>query len=94
MPVIRMVAMESRWLKRAAPSMARRTRLRGLFVRAGARLMFVDESGIEVGVDGHLLAGQRVESEARVTSAVRTAPWLTTMYWMAMRAMKRTNPTM
>ena len=35
----------------------------GLFA-AGARLMFVDESGIEVGVDRHLLAGQSVESEA------------------------------
>jgi len=37
----------------------------GCLFAAGARLMFVDESGIEVGVDGHLLAGQRVESEAR-----------------------------
>jgi hypothetical protein len=37
----------------------------GCLFAAGARLMLVDESGIEVGVDGHLLAGQRVESEAR-----------------------------
>ncbi len=32
---------------------------------AGASLVLVDEPGVEVGVDGHLLAGHGVESEAR-----------------------------
>ncbi len=32
---------------------------------AGAGLLLVDESGVEVGVDGHLLAGHGIEGEAR-----------------------------
>ncbi len=32
---------------------------------AGAGLVFVDESGVEVGVDRHLLAGHGIEGEAR-----------------------------
>ena len=32
---------------------------------AGARLVFVDQSGVQVGVDGHLFAGHGVQGEAR-----------------------------
>ncbi len=39
-------------------------RFAGSLFAAGARLMLVDESGIEVGVDCHLLAGESVEGEA------------------------------
>ena len=39
-------------------------RFAGSLFAAGASLMFVDESGIEVGVDRHLLAGESVKSKA------------------------------
>ena len=39
-------------------------RFAGRLFAAGARLVLVDESGIEVGVDRHLLAGKSVEGEA------------------------------
>ena len=35
------------------------------FAAAGLRLLVVDEAGGEIGVDGHLLAGNGVEREAR-----------------------------
>src|SRR5208337_3088581 len=39
-------------------------RFAGNLFAAGARLMFVDESGIEVGVDCHLLAGKSIEGKS------------------------------
>ena len=38
--------------------------VRNLFA-AGAGLLFIDQAGIQVGVDGHLLAGHGVQGEAR-----------------------------
>ena len=38
--------------------------LAGDGLAAFARLLLVDQAGVHVGVDGHLLAGQRVEGEA------------------------------
>ena len=39
------------------------------------------------------LPGRASRVKRAVTSAVRTAPWLTTMYWIAISAMKSTKPT-
>ena len=64
MAVIRIVARESRWLNR----LRRPLRLKfasWAICRGGCGLVFVDQSGVEVGVDCHLLAGHGVQGEAR-----------------------------
>jgi len=73
MAMIRMVAIESRWLNRPRRPLRRKTPLPLPLVRDVHGLLFIDEAGIQVGVDRHLLARHRVESKAAVTSAVRTA---------------------
>ncbi len=50
---------------RATVHRAVEVRLGGDLLASPARLVLVDQAGVEVGVDGHLLAGHRVEGEAR-----------------------------
>ncbi len=66
MAMMRMVAIESRWLKRAAPSIApQNSASRATMFAALAGLVGIDKAGVEVGVDRHLLAGHGVEGETR-----------------------------
>ena len=66
MAMMRMVASESRWLKRAAPSIEpQNSASRATCSRRCAGLVRVDQAGIQIGIDGHLLARHGIESEAR-----------------------------
>jgi len=76
--VIRIVASESRWLKRAARPSPRKTPLlrdrcrRFLAVASSIRPAFMSASM------AICLPGSASSVKRAVTSAVRTAPWLTT----------------
>jgi hypothetical protein len=58
-----------------------------------ARFGFGDQPGVEVGVDGQLFAGHRVEVKRAATSATRPAPLVMTTNWMTTRIAKITMPT-
>jgi hypothetical protein len=79
--MMRMVASESRWLKRAAPSMepqnsaSRATCLAA--ARAWSALMRPVFRSESIAI---CLPGMASRVKRAVTSAVRTAPWLTTRY--------------
>ena len=61
-----MVASESLWLNRAAPSIdPQNSASRATASRRCARLVRVDKPGVQVRVDRHLLARHRIESETR-----------------------------
>ena len=63
----------------------------GFATFAGGQL--ADHAGIQVGIDGHLLARQRVQGKAGRDFGVRTAPWLMTRNWIAISARNSTKPT-
>ncbi len=92
--IIMMVARESRCEKRAAPSIApqnsasRETASRRL--RACCSLMTPAFRSASMAI---CLPGMASSVKRAVTSAVRTAPWLITRYWIAVSARNRTNPT-
>ena len=66
MPVIRMLATASRCVKREAPSMApKNSASDDRLFPAGACFGFVDQPGVEIGIDRHLFAGQSIQGEAR-----------------------------
>ena len=66
MAMMRMVASESRWLKRAAPSMEPQNSASRADMLAPLRgLVGIDEAGVQIGIDRHLLAGHGIEGEAR-----------------------------
>jgi hypothetical protein len=60
---------------------------------ARLRLLLVDEAGIEVGIDGHLLAGQRVQREAGRHLGDALPPLVTTTKLMIIRMTNTTRPT-
>jgi hypothetical protein len=80
MAVIRIAATASRCVKRERRPWRHKTRLRWPVVAPSFGLGLIDQSGVQVGIDGHLFARKSVEVNRAVTSEMRTAPWLITTY--------------